>query len=324
MDYECCHDGLMYNGYMYITAKAEDGYMYVFKKEKDIWHKWSPPLKATMSHKLAVWRHYLYIYGGLLIEPYGALNRFLRIDLNLPANSPDLVWKSLGNVCPLRGHTLHVIGDYLYVILGCKGKLPQTVSTIRRFDLRRKYWSVYECDIPRVGHSSVVYDGHIWIFGGWGKHKLESIYVWKYNIKTGVLTRVEPIGKCPNERYSHNSWVTDKSFFIAGGDKDCKKYYNDVWEYVFKTNCWIEHTSLPNKLSGSTAIVDYSTKIVYLHGGEMSPIKDHYDAPIFKGVHVYEYGHNSLKSILFNYFRGIPDLSPAIIEQLSYLKNWNR
>ena len=85
---------------------------------------------------------------------------------------------------------------------------------------------------PRMGHSSVVYDRKLWVYGGKGERSnLNDLAVYSFS-KNVWLAPQSATGSTPGQRRSHHATVYNNKMYIYGGYFG----YNlvtDMFEYDF-------------------------------------------------------------------------------------------
>lgn len=115
------------------------------------------------------------------------------------------------------------------------------------FDINQRKWSKIEADNSpqkRYGHSAIVYEGKLWIFGGRNKYCsfLNDVYVFDFETKQWQV--VWPSGEETIPRCKHAACVWNDKMIIVGGVTwigicnglhffDLKK---KRWENTFKTS----------------------------------------------------------------------------------------
>jgi len=101
-------------------------------------------------------------------------------------------------------------------------------------------------DIPtaRSAHSMVVYNHHMYVFGGWrGQHQPQSNSdLYKFSFIEKTWTKVQPKGQVPFRRRVHNSIVYNDSMYVFGGFDEglSPEEFNLVYRFDFKTEEWFE------------------------------------------------------------------------------------
>jgi N-acetylneuraminic acid mutarotase len=113
------------------------------------------------------------------------------------------------------------------------------------FDLQRKKWEnielVGESPSERTDHSSVLYDGSLYIFGGYdGKTRFGDMY--KCNLKSGTFKwrKIEGDGIPPLNRFGHTACLFEHSMFIFGGWNG-HDTMDDIYQYSFCNNSVVAH-----------------------------------------------------------------------------------
>jgi len=89
--------------------------------------------------------------------------------------------------------------------------------------LNRKRWDkIDQCigDIPseRTDHSAVLYEGQMYIFGGYdGKTRFSDLYKCNLRKATFKWKRIAGDGTLPLNRFGHTAVIYEHSMFIFGG-----------------------------------------------------------------------------------------------------------
>lgn len=89
----------------------------------------------------------------------------------------------------------------------------------------------------RFGHSQIVYENKVYIFGGWdGKHTLNDF--WEFDPDRKQWTRViEHTRVAP--RYRHTAMTYNNFMVIFGGVDNSQSRYNDIHMFDFSLRIWI-------------------------------------------------------------------------------------
>lgn len=115
-----------------------------------------------------------------------------------------------------------------------------------KFDLRTKEWSRVggaaaatnlETPPARFGHSAVVNDGIMYVFGGWDGHFTLNHLLAFDLINETWRPEIETSGDIP-ARYRHSSVTTPDAMYIFGGIDHTQQRFNDVYELNYKTMTW--------------------------------------------------------------------------------------
>lgn len=89
------------------------------------------------------------------------------------------------------------------------------------------------CDppLPRMGHSAVIYDKKMWIYGGKGdKGNLNDLQVFSFNKNSWLTTPTS--ASTPGQRRSHHCVIYSNKMYVFGGYVGFK-LATDMHEYDF-------------------------------------------------------------------------------------------
>jgi len=148
--------------------------------------------------------------------------------------TPAMHWKkieSYGKVLPrsLRGHTMCMINEKIYIFGGCDNKV--CYNDLYIFDADTNWWMHSKASgtppPPCRAHSCVAIDNEIYFFGGGdGPTYYNNLYVLDTTSLTWYKPKVE--GDIPGARRAHTMWTYNNMIYIfAGGDGS--KALNDVY-----------------------------------------------------------------------------------------------
>ncbi|GBG58751.1 hypothetical protein CBR_g151 [Chara braunii] len=117
----------------------------------------------------------------------------------------------------------------------------------------------------RQGHSAVVYDDKMWIFGG---ERSAYIYndLWSFSFQDEVWTFSPALNEPPPPRHDHSAAVYRDAMFILGGRSPLP--LSDFWMYSFTNRTWSKLEDAIyglGRLFGHTTVV--SGNIMYVYGG---------------------------------------------------------
>jgi hypothetical protein len=124
------------------------------------------------------------------------------------------------------------------------------------------YVSMMNTPSPRQGQSMVVYNNKFYVYGGKDQNNIILNQFVEYDPATGTWTQLPepPV----SARYAHFATICNGKMIIGGGE-GASGGKDDCWEYDFTTGTWTEIESLPQEISGTTAVV-IGDKI-YIFGG---------------------------------------------------------
>ncbi|KAH9414813.1 hypothetical protein DERP_008654 [Dermatophagoides pteronyssinus] len=186
---------------------------------------------------------------------------------------------------PLQEHTILNYQDKLYVFGGEIGySCDETPLWI--FDLETYVWKKFSINsghhimniaiarpLGRRGHSAVVYQNIMCIYGGYQDIKGSTSEIWTFNLDTeewyleGTNFKKD---SAPLPRHGHSAIVYKESMYIYGGMSNLN-VRNDFWSWNFKTKEWNRvktNRTNPGVRSFHSAIVVLDSMFIY--GGERS------------------------------------------------------
>eukprot|EP00347_Sterkiella_histriomuscorum_P009022 403342827 len=103
----------------------------------------------------------------------------------------------------------------------------------------------------RFGHSAVVYQNYLYVFGGWdGNVTLSDLTIFDLNLNLWV--QPANIKGAVKGRYRHTAISTDTSMYIFGGIDQQQERFNDIQEYFYETQSWTRVVTIGNSPSART------------------------------------------------------------------------
>lgn len=215
-----------------------------FLEQTNTWHQIEssssnevhPPCPRSLHASVALENNF-YIFGG-----YDGTNR--RNDFycfNFQTNS----WSELtpnGNTqppSPRDRHTAIVHNRCIYIFGGYDGY--NRVDDFHRYCIQSGTWNLMEPLNPEAGpsprhsHSAVVYENHMYVFGGYDGHYRNDLY--KYNFSTNTWQEIRRDGMWPKSRYRTSATVLDNRMYLFGGH-DGARQLNDFYYFNFQTETW--------------------------------------------------------------------------------------
>lgn len=142
----------------------------------------------------------------------------------------------------------------------------------------------------RSGHS-MVYDStnhKIILFGGWADNAGLMSDTWIFDSQTNQWTEVFPVNN-PSNRQSCSMYYDPNAqrVILFGGYREVGGHLDDMWEYNYSDNTWIELSSLSNPSGryGSKMVYDPINQRTILFGGRTTSIMD--------DTWIYYYGNNT-------------------------------
>ena len=94
-----------------------------------------------------------------------------------------------------------------------------------------------ELPSPRIGHSAVIYEDNMYVFGG--KDTEERFDdMWKFDLKTNVWSIVDS-NDCPVPRSGHTAQIWGQYMIIYGGFFAICQELNDMHVFDLKNEKWV-------------------------------------------------------------------------------------
>ncbi|XP_078408713.1 leucine-zipper-like transcriptional regulator 1 homolog isoform X2 [Cetorhinus maximus] len=242
-----------------------------------VWRQLSQSKAAPVErykHGCCTYEGYVYLYGG---RRQNGLKDFWRY--NIAQND----WEELDNADgtvpeELEEPSLVAHEGMIYVFGGMmdsaytQGKTPLWIYDIG--SVRWTWWHKTfssEITIPRnrKGHTAVVFESQMYVYGGYVDIKGPSQEFWSFNFDAKdwcpVFTPCGDVG--PGPRYSHSAAVYRRGMYLFGGLVGLVEQ-NDFWKWDFNNGIWsrIRARSGPHQLVGHSAVV-YQDSMLIFGGG---------------------------------------------------------
>lgn len=148
----------------------------------------------------------------------------------------------------LQEHTMISWGSKLYVFGGEVGFSSNGETPLWIFDLASKSWrkaatpagslplgSTSNCPAGRRGHSAVIYDCGMHIYGGYQDLRGSSSELWTFDLTTEQWHLITCSGRSsaqPSARHYHSAVVYDGCMWVLGGMTDLNER-SDFWQWSF-------------------------------------------------------------------------------------------
>jgi len=124
---------------------------------------------------------------------------------------------------------------------------------------------------PRDGHQAVVFNGRLWVIGGWdeslinGGTETPTNDVW--SSADGIhWIQHNPVGTIFSPRAGHKAAVFNGKLWIVGGGTAINTYVNDVWSTVDGVN-WVQETASAAFVPRTDHGVVAFNNLLWLFGG---------------------------------------------------------
>ncbi|XP_067890987.1 leucine-zipper-like transcriptional regulator 1 homolog [Heterodontus francisci] len=244
-----------------------------------VWRQLSQSKVAPLErykHGCCIYEGYMYLYGG---RRQNGLKDFWRY--NIAQND----WEELdyaSGTAPeeLEEPSLVAHEGMIYVFGGMmdssytQGKTPLWIYDIG--GVRWTWWyKTFSSEVlkqtpkNRKGHSAVVFEAQMYVYGGYVDIKGPSQEFWNFSFDAKdwcpVFTSCGDVG--PGPRYSHSAAVYKRGMYLFGGLVGLVEQ-NDFWKWDFNSSTWsrIKARSGPHQLVGHSAVV-YQDSMLIFGGG---------------------------------------------------------
>eukprot|EP01095_Lingulamoeba_sp_RSL-Kostka_P001117 TRINITY_DN1159_c1_g1_i2.p1 TRINITY_DN1159_c1_g1~~TRINITY_DN1159_c1_g1_i2.p1 ORF type:complete len:645 (-),score=189.55 TRINITY_DN1159_c1_g1_i2:105-2039(-) len=229
---------------------------------------------ARHVHSANIYEDSMYVFGGYTD---GGIHTNDFFCLHFPTRT----WKKLPyvNHTPEKrhSHTSVIMNDKLFIFGGIgsasrNSSQPLMMNSLYYYDFIEKKWCVLfkndesneDIPCPRWGHSAVVYEGKMYIFGGYSnQHYLNDL--WVYDPESNQWELVVPTGKKPNPRHFHAAVTYKDSMYIISGF-GLSANHEDIFRYNFVSNEWTCFDNKTPPRRGHSAIIHENC--VYIFGGK--------------------------------------------------------
>ena len=127
----------------------------------------------------------------------------------------------------------------IYIFGGYDGY--NRVDDFHRYCVASGKWSLMEPVNPEAGpsprhsHSAVVFNSHMYIFGGYDGHYKNDLY--KYSFATNQWSEIRREGMWPKSRYRTSATVLSQRMYLFGGH-DGARQLNDFYYFSFTSENW--------------------------------------------------------------------------------------
>ncbi|MDB5182326.1 MAG: hypothetical protein JWO47_110 [Candidatus Saccharibacteria bacterium] len=178
---------------------------------------------ARASHTSVVYNGYLYIIGGWdHVSTF--YNDIQRCQLNANGSAAACTQQTNAFTSGRDGHTSVAYNGYLYIIGGCTAGACSTYQNDIQYCPFNADGSVGTCTsqttaftTARAFHTSVAYNGYLYIIGGTNGTQQNDIQYCLLNTNGSVGTCTQQTSAFTNARESHTSVVYNGYLYIIGG-----------------------------------------------------------------------------------------------------------
>eukprot|EP00013_Stygamoeba_regulata_P019579 CAMPEP_0177654394 /NCGR_PEP_ID=MMETSP0447-20121125/14303_1 /TAXON_ID=0 /ORGANISM="Stygamoeba regulata, Strain BSH-02190019" /LENGTH=621 /DNA_ID=CAMNT_0019158029 /DNA_START=286 /DNA_END=2149 /DNA_ORIENTATION=- len=232
---------------------------------------------SRSGHSCVVWRDSMVIFGGR-----DGRNHFGDIYMY---NFVDETWSKLetrGALVKRRyRHSACIFGNCMFVFGGEQGgEQGVCFNDFYELNLETNEWREVHATgtvpEPRSGHTAVVHDGSMYIFGGKNKSPQYFRSIYRFRFDTRTWSQVTADGIAPPRTYNHSAFIYRNNLYVFGGygiegvesGPGIGHRHCELYEYSFDQNRWalVQTTGKrPSARLGHTITV--INKTLFLFGG---------------------------------------------------------
>ncbi|CAG9854868.1 unnamed protein product [Phyllotreta striolata] len=203
----------------------------------------SPAPSARSKHSATLVGEFVYILGGR----NGNLPTKDFWKYNLVTGKWHQV-KPVGDKLPcLQEHTAIAYRDSIYVFGGEVGFSNGTETPLWVYDIKLNSWKKKKAkkgvSTPkgRRGHTALVYNGSMLIYGGYQDLKGSTNELWAYHFETDSWHLISTAGRgsdqTPPPRHKHSAILQGDAMWIYGGMTDLQER-SDLWKWDVPSRTW--------------------------------------------------------------------------------------
>jgi N-acetylneuraminic acid mutarotase len=218
---------------------------------------------------------------------------------------------------PRTGHTMTLIGNYIYMYGGetqAKQAKEYFINDLARFETSQNEWSyVQPSNTPpdsRQGHSAVAHEGNLYIIGGQTANGMSG-EIWKYNTATNTWEQLNTSGSNIPGRMQHGAFVEDGVLYIVGGS-DGTNQLQDAYSVNLNDGTT---TALPN-IPGTSGINGMS---VFNNNGSPVVAGGQNSTGINSSVYMLNLNPVAYWGVIFGNSQGLAFPGTAIIPDAQYV-----
>mmetsp|Transcript_10290 Transcript_10290/g.26135 ORF Transcript_10290/g.26135 Transcript_10290/m.26135 type:complete len:786 (+) Transcript_10290:111-2468(+) len=184
-------------------------------------------------------------------------------------------WETLPNLgdvySPRTGHAVVSCENQAFYLFGGTDGIARQ-SDVHAYNVETNLWQLLRTNgtppCARSGAQAVVWEGSVWLFGGYTKKDGEYFNdVYRFDIQKSTWCYMHTLGEPPNKRTDHSVVLYGNSMYAFGGF-DGRNRFNDLRELRLDECRWSNITSRPGhprSRFGHTAVV-YSNSM-FIFGG---------------------------------------------------------
>lgn len=241
--------------------------LWVYDPATNTWAKLASGPYDRYGHHAVAYRGKMYVHGGwgFMAGVSGSTTTNTLYVYDPVLNT----WSQLASGPYCYAGSMVVIGDKFY-LYGGHGNAPGYSNTylpsLYEYDVATNKWKqLTSAPNPRMGHSAVVMNGLMYVFGGTrGAGYYNDLYV--YDPATDKWTQ---LGTGATQRHEHVAVAIGSKMYIYGGEQasanNADRYMRDLWVYDATANSWKALGTGATGRQSATAVVINDE--MYLFGG---------------------------------------------------------
>ncbi|XP_028249666.1 leucine-zipper-like transcriptional regulator 1 homolog [Parambassis ranga] len=247
----CCS----YGGYVYVLGGRENSCLRDFWKYSVVCNEWTQ-LNCTSEaapeeleeHSMVAHEGFIYVFGGMLDSAYTKCACALWVFDIAKQKWVHSQGKTQDKMPTNRkGHSAVVIGSAM-LMYGGFIDIKGSSQDFWRLDFDTMSWcllgSSQQGPGPRHSHSSVAYQGCMYLFGGL-KGLREQRDFWMWNSTSHMWSSLKNMS-APPRLMGHSALLYKDCMLLFGGGESQDSPKNCLWKYSFFDQTWTQVATLPN------------------------------------------------------------------------------
>uniref|UniRef100_W5KP04 Si:ch211-63p21.8 n=1 Tax=Astyanax mexicanus TaxID=7994 RepID=W5KP04_ASTMX len=218
------------------------------------------PEQARFRHGVSVFDGKVYVAGGC--HYYATANTMKSVYRYDPLKNS---WERLADMLEKRSSFIMVVRRGILYAVGGDRDINTNMDTVEKYSPDKDTWSyVQPLDQPLSGHAATVWEGEIFISGGFNCKYQCLVSMLLYHPERGTTY----LADMAQDRALHCMEQLANRFYVAGGACSLNKFYTNQLScesYDPMTDTWTTFTPLPQAHVGAASAV--LEEKVYVLGG---------------------------------------------------------
>ena len=229
-----------------------------------------PPIRR--NHAVCKHKNFVYLYGGQ--GQHKILKDFWKFDIEKQCWIEGKIEGNTLKPPALKGHSIVQYKEDLYMFGGETSFAYAREVPLWKFSTQREDWNKFSSTKSvisnRRGHVCVVYDGKMYVHGGYVDLKGPTNEMWMYDFKKDVweLVKIALKRRSPVARYKHSAVVYRHAMWMCGGLTGIGANNNfQIWSWEFLSCTWtnIRASGAPSTLYDHSVCI--AENDLYIFGG---------------------------------------------------------